>query len=149
MEQLRPRTTSARRRTGFTLIEVMLALTLLAIGALSLGAIHLMTLEFGNRGKHVTQASTIAQAQIERLQRVNWNDASLQPTAGWTGPTTVNATVQVGGTVVEQSYDVFVRISNAVVGVSRNVDVRVDWDEQGRPGRSYALSTLRFNIEGL
>lgn len=136
-------------RAGFTLHEVMIALTMLAIGVLSLAALLLMTMNFGSRGRHATQASSIAQSRMEALQRVTWTDASLQPTAGWAGPTTVNSTVQNGGNVVEQSYDVFVRITDAVPGVSRNIDVRVDWDDQGRAGRSYALSTLRYNIEGL
>ena len=109
-----------------------------------------MTMDYGNRGKHASQASAIAQSRIERLQRVTWTDASLQPTVGWSGPVQVNARVQdPGGTVVSQSYDVFVRISDAAAGVSRNLDVRVDWDESNRPGRSFGLSTLRYNIEGL
>ena len=117
---------------------------------LSLGALELMTMDYGNRGKHASQASAIAQSRIERLQRVTWTDASIQPTAGWSGPVQVNVQVQDGaGTVVAQSFDVFVRISNAAAGLSRNLDVRVDWDEPNRPGRSFALSTLRFNIEGL
>jgi prepilin-type N-terminal cleavage/methylation domain-containing protein len=147
MERLMAR--AARRDRGFTLTEVMLALTLLSIGVLSLAAIHLMTLDFGNRGRHATRASAIAQDRIERLERVRWTDASIQPTAGWSGPTTEKAEVQVGGVAVEQSYDVFVRVTNAVAGVSRNVDVRVDWTEQGGHSRSYALSTIRYNLEGL
>lgn len=137
-------------RRGFTLVEVMLALTIMAIGVLSLGALQLMTMEYGNRGKHASQASAIAQSRIEQLQRVTWTDASIQPTAGWSGPVQVNVQVQDGvGTVVAQSFDVFVRISNAAAGLTRNLDVRVDWDEPNRPGRSFALSTLRFNLEGL
>ena len=141
---------ATRTRGGFTLIEVMLALTIMAIGVLSLGALQLMTMEYGNRGKHASQASAIAQSRVEQLQRVTWTDLSIQPTAGWSGPVQVNAQVQDGaGTVVAQSFDVFVRISNASAGLTRNLDVRVDWDEPTRPGRSFALSTLRFNLEGL
>lgn len=140
---------AAISRRGFTLLEVMLALTIMAIGVLSLSALQLMTMDYGNRGRHATQASAIAQSRIERLQHVSWTDASLQPTVGWSGPTVVNAQVQDGGVVTQQSYDVYVRITNAVAGVSRNVDVRVDWDEPGRPGRSYGLSTLRYNFGGV
>ncbi len=141
---------ATRPRRGFTLIEVMLALTIMAIGVLSLAALQLMTMDYGNRGKHASQASAIAQSRVEQLQRVTWTDASLQPTAGWSGPVQVNVQVQDGvSTVVSQSFDVFVRISDAAAAVSRNLDVRVDWDEPDRPGRSFALSTLRFNIEGL
>ena len=141
---------AARRpRGGFTLLEVMLALTLMAIGVLSLGALQLLMVEHGNRGRHATAASAIVQSRVEQLQRVRWTDASLQPTAGWSGPVVVNSLVQDGGVVIEQSYDVYVRVTDSVAGVTRNVDVRAEWDEPGRPGRRYALSTLRYNFEDL
>ena len=41
------------------------------------------------------------------------------------------------------------RITDAVAGTTRNIDVRVAWDEPGRANRQYALSSIRFNYEGL
>lgn len=150
MEQLTAADTAPRSARAFTLIEVMLALSLLAIGALSLGAIQLMTIDYGGRGKHATQAGIIAQDTVDRLQRVRWTDASIQPTGGaWSGPKTVDVKVQDGGATVEHSYDVYVRVSDAVPGVSRNVDVRVDWTDPNRPPHRFAVSTMRYNIEGL
>lgn len=135
------------RSSGFTLLEVMLALSIMAIGVLALAAIQLMTMDYGTRGRHATQAGLVAQNKIEALQRVTW--ANLAPTGGWSGPEQINATMQDGSTVVTQTYDVYTRVSDSVPGVTRNVDVRVEWDEPNRPGRTFALSTLRYNIEGL
>jgi len=141
-----------KRSQGFTLLEMMLSLTLMAIGVLSLAALQLLVMQYGSRGRHMTEASAIAQTQMEQLQRLTWTDGSMQPTGGaWAGPTTVNVQVQdsAGVAYTQESFDVYVRIADLVAGVTRSVDIRVDWDEQGRPGRSYALSTIRYNQEGL
>jgi prepilin-type N-terminal cleavage/methylation domain-containing protein len=139
-------------KRGFTLLEVMISLTLMAVGVLSLAALQLLVMQYGSRGRHMTEASAIAQTQMEQLQRLRWTDASMLPTGGgWAGPTTINVQVQDTGGVVytQESFDVYVRIADMVAGVTRSVDVRVDWDEQNRPGRSYALSSIRYNQEGL
>jgi prepilin-type N-terminal cleavage/methylation domain-containing protein len=138
-------------RGGFTLLEVMIALTLMAFGVLSLAALQLLVMDYSARGRSMTQASAIAQARMEQLERLTWTDAAMQPTGGaFTGPTTVNVTVEDGaGGGIQQSYDIYVRVADLVVGVTRSIDVRVDWDEPDRPGRTYALSTIRYNVEGL
>lgn len=142
---------SQRARGGFTLLEVMMALTIMAIGVLSLAALQLLVMEYAARGRSMSQASAIAQMEMEQLQRLSWVDASMQPTAGaFTGPTTVNVQINDGAvTSTQQAFDVYVRVADLVAGVTRSVDVRVDWDEPDRPGRTYALSSIRYNVEGL
>jgi len=155
MVQLMRRRSAASRdqrvRNGFTLLEVMISLTLMAVGVLSLAALQLLVMDYSARGRSMSQASAIAQTQMEVLQRLTWADAAMQPTAGaFTGPTAVDVTIDDGaGGGTQQSYEVYVRIADLVAGVTRSVDVRVDWDEPDRPGRSYALSSVRFNTEGL
>ncbi len=133
-----------RRSDGFTLLEVMLALTLLGIGLLSLAAMQLIALDYGSRGRHQTQAAAVAEAQMEGLMRRRWTN--LAPTGGWTAPITQDNVMQGG---VEQSYDVSWRIADADAGRTRTIDVLVEWDEPSRPNRRYALSSMRFNHEGL
>lgn len=136
-----------RRRGGFTLVEVFIALTLLGIGLLSLAALQITALDYGSRGRHMTHAASVAESYMERLQRRRWTN--LAPTGGWTAAVTENNNVQNGGVVAEQSYQVSWRISDLVVGRTRTIDVRVVWDEEGRPNRRYGLSSIRFNHEGL
>lgn len=136
-----------RNRAGFSLIEVMLALTILGIGMLSLGAMQLLALEYGNRGRHGTQAAIIAETEIERLQRLNWANADLNPAGTWSAPVVRNHNVDVGGgATVEQAYTLSRRVSDLVAGSTRSIDVRVQWNEPNRPTRSYALSSVRFNF---
>ena len=136
-------------RGGFTLVETMIALTLLGIGLLSLSTMQIVAMKHGNRGRHTTQASAIAQARMEVLQRMRWSEPALQPTGGWTAAVPVNNVVQDGGNKVEQSYNRSERITDDVAGVTRTVDVRVNWSEPGRPNRQFVISSLRFNFEGL
>lgn len=145
---MKPRTIATR--DGFTLVEVLLALTLLGIGLLSLAAMQLVALEMNSRGRHQTAAAAQAERRMEELMRRTWTDPAVAPTGGWTAPATVTTEVQTGGgTVTEQSFRISERISDVDPGRTRSIDVLVQWDEPGRPNRRYALSNLRFNHEGL
>lgn len=150
MDRVTPMRGRARERSGFTLIELMLAFTILSVGLLSLGATQLLVMDYGARGKHDTHAGEIAQARMEQLQRLSWNDPDLQPTGGWTAPDVVDVRVQSDtASYTEKSYEVRTRIADLTPGLTRSIDVRVDWDEPKRPGRRFALSSIRYNLEGL
>jgi prepilin-type N-terminal cleavage/methylation domain-containing protein len=135
------------RSGGFTLIELAIALSVFATGMLALNAMLLHAMKGGGRGRHSTQAAAIAESQMEQLQRLTWTQ--LVPTAGWSAPLTVNNVVQSDANQVEQSYTLEWRIKDDVVGWTRSIDVRVRWDEPGRPNRSLTFASLRFNREGL
>ena len=142
------RLNEARRRAsgGFTLIELTIAIAVFAVGMLSLSAMLLAAMQGGSRGRHTTQASSIAESRMEQLQRLSWTQ--LAPTAGWATPVTVHNSVQANTNQNEQTYSVDWRITNLVTGWTREVDVRVSWDEPGRPNRSVTFSSVRFNREG-
>ena len=134
-------------RQGFTLIEVLLALAIFAVGMLALSAMQLHALRGETRGRHASQAAAIAESQMEQLQRLTWTQ--IPDTGGWTAPQTVSNLVQASPDQVEQQYQVDWRIADLVAGLTRTIDVRVGWDEEGRPGRSVTFSSVRFNREGL
>jgi prepilin-type N-terminal cleavage/methylation domain-containing protein len=119
------------RRGGFTLIETMIALTLLGIGLLSLSTMQ------------------IVEDRMEVLQRMRWDEPGLTPTGAWTAAVSVNNVVQDGANRLEQAYSRSERITDDVAGVTRTIDVRINWNEPGRPNRQYAISSIRFNFEGL
>ena len=148
MEQ-RIRTPEPRRRAGFTLLEIIVALGVFGVGMLSLTAMQLHAMRGGSSGRHASQAAAIAQSRMEELQRLQWTNAALAPNNTWSAPFTVNNTVQSNPNQVEQAYSRDERVSNVVVGWTRNIDVRVTWDERNRPNRSVTLSSIRFNREAL
>jgi len=135
------------RQGGFTLIELMIAITVFAVGMLSLNVMMLTAMRGGSRGRHTTQATAIAESQMERLQRSGW--AALAPTAGWAAPVQIHNSVQGASVISEEIYDVDWRITDLVVGWTRTIDVRVQWDEPGRPGRNVVFESIRYNREGV
>ena len=134
------------RGEGFTLLETMIALSILAIGLLCMAALQIQALEYAGRGRHNTQAAILAENRLEVLMRARWTDI---PVTNWTAPLTQTTVVQSGNDAVQQSYDVSWRISDVVADETRNIDVRVQWTESGGRARTYALSSMRFNHEGL
>ena len=71
------RTTAARRAEGFTLIEVMVALTLLliaAMGVLPLGVLAVKTTE--NQGHLMAHTTEYAQDKLEQLMALSWGDST-------------------------------------------------------------------------
>ena len=135
-----------RRSSGFTMVEILIALSLLAIGLLSLAAMQLTAMQYGSRGRHLTKAAAVAEGRMEILMRSRWTD--LAPTA-WTTAVVTNEVVQGPSTVNEQAYATSWQIADVDPGRTRSIDVRVQWTEPNRPTRQYAISSMRFNHEGL
>lgn len=157
MVQLSERHRRARRRgeRGFTLIEVTVALGILATGLLAVSAAQLYAMRGASSGRHTTDAAEIAQTQVEAFQRMTWNSDTIDPVLLSTGGAWVpgGAGQQVdrvvetpGAPQVEQSYSMQWRVTDtpSPTGVFlKTIDVRVQWNEPNRPGRSYTISTMR------
>jgi Tfp pilus assembly protein PilV len=133
-----------------TLLEVMIALAILAVGLLAMLAMQVSAMRSGKYGRHTTQAAQVARDQMEFLHRLDWADAAVQPTA-WTPPAPSIVTVQsAAGDQVEMTYNVSYRVTNDALDTNlRLVDVRVTWTEMnapaGAPPRRYAMSTIRHD----
>jgi len=140
---------AARRgERGVTLIELMVALTVLAFGLLTVAVAQIHALRGSTSGRHQTMAASIAQSQMEQLQRVSWNDPSLNP-GGWTAPVVVNHVVEAPVNMIEHSYSLQWRVTDLVANQRRAIDVRVTWADANRPNRAYAISSVRYNYENL
>ena len=139
-----------RRRKAFTLIESLMALTILAVGLLAMLGLQLQSLRQSQWGRHGTRAAAITQDQFETFSRLDWADAQLQPT-NWTTPVAVTTTVQSSqGGQQEQTFNLSRRITvDAGNANLRHIDVRVTWRETDQktsaPLRRYAASSIRYN----
>jgi type IV pilus assembly protein PilV len=138
-----PRTRRSETRAGLTLIEVMIALTILAVGLLTLATMQLEALRGGRSGAVDTFATTLAQDKMEALQRMSWTNADLAATGNWA--TAQTETHPVNG----QTYLVDWRVNDLVANWTRSIDVRVRWDGPKRPNRSRIVSSIRYNREAL
>jgi type IV pilus assembly protein PilV len=141
--------TTRRTRSGFTLIEVMLAMVILAGGLLAMLAVQVQALKQGRYGRHTSEAMQIARDQMELLMRLPWDDAGAQPT-NWTAPAPIDVTVQNdGGAVAQQTFNVSWRIQAAAFEPNaRTVDIDVTWTESDANAgfeRRYVLSSIKNN----
>ena len=66
-----------RARGGFTLVEVMLAVVLLAIGVLAMLALQMNAMRGSQLGRHYTEASQVARDTMEALLNADWDDLGL------------------------------------------------------------------------
>ena len=65
---------SLMKPKGFSLIETLIALVILAIALLALAGLMVTTTKNNSFGSHVTEASTFAQGALETLRVARWTD---------------------------------------------------------------------------
>jgi prepilin-type N-terminal cleavage/methylation domain-containing protein len=105
------------RNQGFTLIEVLIAVTLFAFGIIAVASLQATAINGNATAKRHSEAATLAVDQIEKLKR-----SGYPPNPG-------NETVVVpgGGT-----YDIAWTVSDGAIKDTKFVDVTVDWDDAGK-----------------
>ena len=137
----------SRTSGGFTLIEVMIAIGILAFGLLALTTMQIKAMHGGNRGRHASNAAAIAENKMEQLQQDPW--ASIPDTGGFVADPSAQNNVQLdGASSNERTYNVSYQITDLEATFTRAIDVTVSWTEEGGENRSITLSSIRYNREG-
>jgi len=142
-------TSPPRGQAGFSMLELMVSLSLVSIGVLTMAIAQLQALGEGNQARHRTHAAAIARDQMERIQGMAFSDPALTPmasTAFTTPPWLDNASEAAlapgeiplrvrrpGGRVDETIYTVFYRVGDdddtPPNPALRLVDLEVVWNE--------------------
>lgn len=146
------------RSGGFSLLEVVIAMGILAFGLLTLALMQIQALKQGAAGRHTGDAAAVARSYIEQVHRVPWTVLTNDLNSGWQDPGWASApatwnkrvTRPDGATVSEHSYDVRWQVSS-IPGTTclRNVQIRVSWDEEDRSTpKQVVLATRRYNWGG-
>lgn len=68
-----------RGRLGFTLLEVLVAMVILAIGLLGLAALQVIAIKGHAFGHQMSYATSLAQQTFEELNNLGFDDAALDP----------------------------------------------------------------------
>ena len=141
---------------GFTLIEILIAMTIFAFGILAVGLMQITAIRGNSFARGMTEASNIAQNKVEELvalpfNHLQLNEQTLDGDAGLDSPTMANvivagpALIPAGGGGPDHAqqispdgggnYYLYWNVSpgaNVSAGAdSRNIRVIVAWDERG------------------
>jgi len=65
---------------GFTLIEVLISLVILAVSLLALAGLMTATTKNTTAGGRLTEAATLAQDKLEELRAIHWENIPLKET---------------------------------------------------------------------
>jgi prepilin-type N-terminal cleavage/methylation domain-containing protein len=144
--------TLRRRQSAFTLIEVLIAMAIFAIGSLGVLAMVTTTLHLNMNSRQMTEATQLGIRQLERLQTLPGTDTEitgcatrcyLQPAlteTTSTPPPTVRPSDILGGTAGSNLYyEVTWRVAS---GASpRYVEVTVYWPKNRDLGSSPTWTT--------
>ncbi len=163
-----------RRSGAFTLLEVTVAIGILAFGMLGIAGMQLHALNQGRSGKQKTEAATVAETVLESFNRIPYGNGlgPLAPTGGWTPPVPLAAAVipgsdpasvptqgfvQIAGVQNQsQVYNVSWRIADGPIPPSppwpvgagtplKFIDVRVTWNEIDFQNRQVIVSGVRYD----
>ena len=133
-----------RRSGGMTLVEVLLAMMILAGGLLTMASVQIQSMKGGQRGRHLTSAANLAASQLERLQRTRWTQI---PDTGWTPPTTAASVLQRDD--ADQAYAISWRVATILPNRTKAIDVRVTWTDATGRNRRMIVSSIRQNHEAI
>ena len=116
-------------KKGFTLIEVLVGLVILAIGLLAIAGMQITSVKGNFFSSNLTQASVLAQDRLEILRSLNWGHADLA------GGTHNEGTIP--NTIFTREYIVTVIPGTTMLDITVTVRWRDDTDH------SVSFSTVR------
>ena len=131
-----------RSKLGFTMVELMVAMTIMGFGMLTIAAAQIGTMRGSRSGKNLSTAVVVAQNEMEGLIRLGW---SALPAVAWTTPAKTTSQVDSSVEILDQDYMVSRRVTELVADSIRSVDLRVSWNDPNTGTRNYSVTTLRFN----
>ncbi len=124
---LTPKRRQRRPQSGFTIIETLVAMSILLVGFLAMTTLHVSAMRGNSRARRQTLAMILAHQQIERFQRLG----GANVTAG-------SDTAAMDGRSFARSWTV-----SSNPSISPTVQVTVSWTDQWGPGSVTIPSVVR------
>ncbi|MGA6993527.1 MAG: type IV pilus modification protein PilV [Candidatus Deferrimicrobiaceae bacterium] len=136
---------------GFSLIEVMVSLTILAVGLLSLALLQTTAIKGNSLASKSTVATQLAQDQMEQFRHTAWTAIASTPTGGYN---TVTMTPVYGGfpgsegdVVTLRGTDYYrVWFVNNLSATLRTITVWACWQDERQIWHNVMLQTQRTDV---
>ena len=129
------KTTNFTKESGFTLLEVLVALTILSVGLLATAMLTTGIIRGNFFSKNITSATAVAQTTVEGAQRVGYQAVNTYVADS----SKVPPTVSMGGVSFSQSASV---TNNSPASNMKTISVTVSWNEANNAARSVTLQTI-------
>jgi prepilin-type N-terminal cleavage/methylation domain-containing protein len=136
------RTSDGRHESGFTLIEVMIAMAILGVGLMSIAVAQLTALKVSSRSKNLQQAMFLAREQMDDLEALPPGAAMLQTAATTDDPGNPIRLSTNDGNQMTFTRSVTVTPNTPEVGLSQVV-VTVIWDAPQSGVRQVQLTSVK------
>ena len=126
---------SKMNNKGFTLLEILIAISVLAIALLAMAQMQIVAISTNAFANRMTKATTLAQDKIEQLKRLPYNDpTNLTDDNDTTDLSAIGnlADYQDSNNTIEGVYTRVWNIAdNTPVANAKSVSVIVGWDNWG------------------
>ena len=127
-------------QNGFTLLELLIALTILTIGLLGLAGLHIAAIQGNVSGFKISTATAVAQERIEELKALDETDPDLSAGAHADDCSVIQCVIQ--GITYNRSYTIQ---DNTPISGTSTMTLTITWVEP-RTGITRNTSVFtRFN----
>ncbi len=144
-----------RRKEGFSLVEVLVALTILSVGLLALAVFQVTAIKGNAIASKWTVATQLSQDRLERFRHTAWDNGILSSDAngfdtGTMQPRYANLPSAAGdNTTVRGTLFYRVWYVNNVSTTLRTITVWTCWRDELSNWHSVMLVTQRANVGGM
>jgi len=148
-----------RRQEGFSLVEVLIALVILAVGLLGLAMFQITAIKGNAIASKWTVATELAQDRLERFRHVDWTTIQSSVPGGFVPGTqplqasygslggAVGDNTNVRGTIFYRVWDV--TPATTIANTFTTITVWCCWRDESRIWHNVMLVMQRTNIGGI
>lgn len=129
-----------KQQDGFSLLEVLIALVILAIGLLAIAQMQITAIKGNAYGSEMTSASSLASNTIERLMGLPFNDVNLTIYNAWLADNITGVEGGVNNAGYTREYQVE---NNTPRPGMKQITVRTVWTDANGRTRNVTMVTQK------